>query len=176
MAKTNLRDPVLQQAEEKIEAQLDPALQESYMKIVVAGMHVAVDKGENGILAAIRLSKDPLMDAAKGAIGLVLLMRKQAKGIMPIKAMIPAAMTLMLKALDFANASGVIKVGAPELDTATRNFANQMIKAIGLTPAQIKTALGKVHAISNDPAAVEKMKLASGMTRHPNAPTPTPGV
>lgn len=173
-AENPMQDNVLQAAEQKIESQLTPETQAAYMRIVTAGMKIALAKGPNGIMAGIAHSQNPLQDCAKGAIGLVGMMFKQSRGTMPVKALIPAATTLMLKALDFADRTGVVKVGTPELVQATHIFANLMLKEFGVTGQMLKTAAGKIHQIANDPASMTKIHLAAGTMKDPRAPVPTP--
>ena len=98
-----LSNNILQAAEKKLESQLTPENHQDYLKVVVAGLKVALQKGPDSAMAALRNSKDPINDCAIGAINLCLLMRKQSRGTMPVKAMVPAAMTLMLHALDFVD-------------------------------------------------------------------------
>lgn len=169
-----LNNKVLQACLARIEEQLAPENRDNYMKIVVAGMRVALDKGPNGIAGSLLKSKDPVADAAKGAIGLVLGMREEAKGVMPMQAMIPAAMSLMLKALDICDRAGLVKVGNEEVDRATKIFTGMIMKMHKITPQMLKHATSKVNQLSEDPAALQKMRLAAGFDRHPNAPTPTP--
>lgn len=164
---------VLQAAEAKIESQLTPQTHADYMRVVTAGMKLALDKGPNGILAGLAKSQDPLGDCAKGAAGLVVVMYKQSRRTMPVKALIPAAQTLMIKALQFADRTGVIKVGSPELVQATRDLMNILLKQMGITPQMMQTAAGKVHALTKDPVAVEKIKRAAGVVKDPRASTPT---
>jgi hypothetical protein len=171
---SEMSNPLLQQAEDRIESQLTPENRESYMKIVVAGMNAALDKGTGGILASLGQSKDPVTDAAKGAISLVLILRKQAHGIMPIKAMVPAAMTLMLKALDFADRSGIAKIGQPELVRVTHIFMDEIFHKFGITKQGLTNAAARVHAITQDDSAMQAINLKAGITRHPMAATPTP--
>lgn len=165
---------VLDAAEQRVESQLTPETRESYLKIVVAGMKAGLADGPNSILAGLGKSKDPVADCAKGAIGLVLVLKHQAKGIMPVKAMIPAAMTLMLKGLAFADKIGVVKVGSDELVRATHIFADALLHKFGITPTMMQTAMAKVHGLTQDPVALEQMKRAAGLVRHPDASEPTP--
>lgn len=166
--------PILDAAEQKVESQLTPETRESYMKIVVAGMKAGLENGPNSILAGLRKSQDPVADCAKGAIGLVLILKHQAQGIMPVKAMIPAAMTLMLKALSFADQTGIVAVGADELSRATHIFANTFLAKYGVTPPMLQHAMVKVHGLTQDPVAMEQMKRSAGIVRHPDASEPTP--
>lgn len=166
--------PVLDAAEQRVESQLTAETRESYLKIVVAGMKAGLANGPNSILAGLHKSKDPVADCAKGAIGLVLILKHQAKGIMPVKAMIPAATTLMLKALAFADRTGVVKVGSDELVRGTHIFKDIFLAKFGVTPQMLQHATAKVHSLTQDPVAMEQMKRSAGIVRHPDSSEQTP--
>lgn len=166
--------PILQAAEEKIESQLMPEVRESYLKIVVAGMKAGMAGEHDSIMAKLRDSKDPVADCAKGAIGLVMVLKSQAKGVMPVKAMIPAASTLMLKALSFAEQMGLVKVGNAELERAAHIFAETFLGKFGVTPPMVQHAIKKVSSLTEDPVAMEMMKRKSGIVKNPDASDPTP--
>lgn len=168
-----LNNKILAAAEQAVEAKLLPDNKQDYMKIVVSGMNVARDKGPDGILSGLARRKDPIGDCAIGAINLVFLMSKQSKGVMPMKAMVPAAMTLMLQALDLVDKAKIAKVGAPELDRATHVFMNHLYKILGITPQMLQGAASKVHGIMQDPSAMEKINLRAGVVKDPRASTPT---
>jgi len=170
----DLNNPILQAAEDKVESGLTPETRANYMKIVVAGMHAGLANGPNSVLASLLKSADPLTDAAKGAVSMVLILRKEAHGVMPLKAMVPAGMTLMLHALAFAEKTGMIKIGAPELVKATHVFTDTMFARFGITKQMLASTAQKVHGIMQDPAAMEKISLKAGTVRHPQAVTPTP--
>lgn len=169
-----LGNAILQRAEEKIESQLTDDNLENYQKIVVAGMRAGLEGGADSILASLRQSADPITDAAKGAVSMVLILRKQAKGIMPLKAMVPAAMTLMLKALDFADRASIVKVGQEELVKATHVFTDFMFGRFGITKSGLASAGEKVLALTNDPTAMQKIQLKAGIVKHPDATNVTP--
>lgn len=169
-----LNNPLLQQAEDKVESGLTPDNKANYDKIVLAGMHIGLDKGPSGILASLAKSKDPIADAAKGAVSLVIILRKQAKGVMPMRAAVPAAMTLMLKALDFVDRSKIAPVGQPDLVRATHIFTDTIFARFGITKQGLANAANKVHALTQDPQAMAKINMKAGITRHPDAATPTP--
>ena len=167
-------DSVLKQAEDRVEAQLDPKVKPDYDKIVAAGMRIALAKGPNGILASLKTSKQPLKDCATGAVALAVTVFKESRGTAPIKALIPAASTFMFQALDFCQKSGIIDVGAQELIAATHIFTDVLFKQLGITPQMLQTAAQKIHGLANDPTAMAKMKIAAGVAKHPNAIEPTP--
>ena len=169
-----LTDGVLQQAEQKIEGNLTPQNRSNYMKVVVAGMKVGMANGPKSLLMSLRHSNDPINDCAKGAVNLTFLLRKQTRGTLPLQALVPAAMTLMLHALDFVDKSGIMKIGAPELDQATHTFTNIMFRNLGITPQMLQQAHTKVMAVVKDPANLEKMKQKAGVVKSANASTPTP--
>jgi hypothetical protein len=169
-----LKNKILQAAEDKIESQLTPQNRINYLKVVNSGMQAAMAKGPNSILASLKDSKDPLNDCAKGAVNMCLLLRKQSRDTMPIKCMVPAAMTLMLKALDSAQAMGLITIGNDELVQATHIFTNYLMHALGITQPMLATAATKLHAMTQDPGQMEKIKRAAGVVKDPRASTPTP--
>jgi hypothetical protein len=126
------------------------------------------------ILAGLKQSRNPISDSATGAINLVLLMRKQSRGTMPEKALVPAAMTLMLQALDFVDKAGIAKVGKDELVQATHIFTNHMFEAFGVTLPMLTHAANQVHAITQDPAKMELLNRRAGVVKDPRASVPTP--
>lgn len=164
---------VLEQAEQHLETTMPPEVKANYDKIVVAGMHAALAKGPQGLMASLQNSKDPVGDAAKGAVALVMVLRHEARGQMPINAMVPAAMTLMLRALAFEDNAKIAKIGAPELDRATHIFTNVLFAALKISPAMIKNAAVRVHQITQDPVAMDHINRKVGVVKHPLASTPT---
>ena len=169
-----LSNPLLQQAQDKIEGALTPENRADFMKIVVAGLHIGLDKGPGGLLASMAKSKDPVADAAKTAVSLVILMSREAKGVMPPKAMIPAAMVLMLHALDFADRSRIVAIREPELVRATHIFGDTVFARFGISKAGLANATQRVHALTQDPQAMTKIQMKAGLLKHPMAATPTP--
>lgn len=169
-----LKNPLLTQAEQQIEANMMPEVRDDYMKIVVAGMHLALANGPNGFLARLRTMPDPIEACGKGAVALMLIMRKESRGVMPMKAGIPAAYVLMLHGLDFVESSGIAKVAEPELVKATHQFTTALFGNLKITPQMIQHATGRVHAIMQDPTSMAQIQMKAGVTQHPDAAKPTP--
>jgi hypothetical protein len=88
--------------------------------------------------------------------------------------MMPAAITLMLHALDFVARAGKVPIGPPELVRAAHIFTNDMFGAFNITPAMLHAYTARVHAITQDPVAMRAVNLKAGIVQHPNAATPTP--
>lgn len=174
---TQMANPVLAEAEQKIESSLTPQNRVDYMKAVVAGLQAGMSGGADSILASLKDSKDPINDCAVGAINLSLILRKQSRNTMPLKCMIPASNTLMLKALDFAGHIGLIDLGTPEktntiLSQATHIWADHLFKCFNITPEMLQTAMGKVQQMGGDDAAIAKMGASAGMQGGPQANAP----
>ncbi len=170
-----LSNPLLQQVETRIEAGLTPENHNDYQKIVVAGMHLAL--ADNGkMLEPLQRARDPIDIAPKAAVGLVLIMRKEAEGkgqVMPEKAMVPAAMTLLLKLLDYIDRSKIAPIGAPELDRATHVFVDFILARLGITKQMLADAAQRVHRLTQDPQAMHAISLKAGTLVHPLAAKPT---
>ncbi|MDP3909035.1 MAG: hypothetical protein Q8Q14_01470 [Gemmatimonadales bacterium] len=150
----------------QIEQRLKAGVRESYQKIVVAGMKFAMGE-KNNILAQLRESENVVEDAVKGAIGLVGVLRRAAKGAMPVDAMIPAGMTLALEALDFAERIGKIEIDASVIDEATTLFIETISPRLGLTPEKLGEMASRVQGVMGDN---EKMSKIHGIGREPTQP------
>jgi hypothetical protein len=168
-----LENKLLQAAEKKIESGLTPQNREDYTKIVVAGMKTGLAKGPEGILASLKQSKDPVQDCAVGAINIVMLLREQSRGTMPAKALVPAAMTLMLQALDFMDKARIKRVGVKDLERATRIFTNYIFTVFKITPQMLKGMGIKVRGIVQDPTQMDMIARKAGVVKDPRASQPT---
>src|SRR3990167_3125094 len=160
MAGILMENSLLKQAEAQIERQLKPEVRQNYMKIVVAGLKLAMNKGGACLLASLKESDVTVSDIVQGAIGIVGLLRKESKGVMPVNAMVPAAFALVLQGLDLADKMGVLEVTKPVLDEATRDFGEGITKALGLTPEKMKSMATQVQGVMADPAKMKQLEQA----------------
>jgi len=167
----NINNPILKVAEQRLESTLVPVVRKNYDKIVLAGMATALEGGQDGILYSLHQSKNPIYDAAKGALNIVLLMRRQARGTMPLKAMVPAGMTLMIKALDFIDKAGIAKVDVNTINQATKFYMEELLKAFHITGKMLDTAANNLHNTVQDPQKLKSMKQAAGIVRVPRPGT-----
>lgn len=168
-----LKNRLLAQSEQQIEANMQPDVRDDYMKVVVAGMHLALANGPNGFLAKLRTVPNPVDACAKGAVALMLIMRKESRGVMPMKSGIPAAYVLMLHGLDFLETSGIAKIAEAELVRASHTFTNVLFGELKITPQMIQHATGRVHAIMQDPTSMDAINRKAGVVRDPAASLPT---
>lgn len=169
----NVQNNILSQAQQTLESKLTAPVKANYDKIVVAGMKVALNRGPDGILASLKNSQDPIRDCVLGAINIVGLLGMQSRGTMPIKAAVPACMSLIIHALDFADKAGIVKVGPQELAQAGHLFGNLITKRFGISPDMIKTAAGNIEKVARDPVNMERMRRHAGFVKGPGASTPT---
>lgn len=167
------QDDVLKAAEQHLESKLTPPVRQDYNKIVVAGLKVAMQNGPNGIAASIKNSKNPIPDIVNGAINIVGLLGRQSRGTMPIKAAVPACMTLIIQGLDFARQAKVIAGDQADLTQATRLFSARLTSLFGISTAMLGTAARNLEAMTKDPVNMEKLKRASGLVKDPRASSPT---
>lgn len=165
-----INNPLLRQVEAKIEAAVGKGdARADYLKVVVAGMRAALSGGPNGILAKLDNEADPVKACAIGAVNLVQYLRQVSRGTMPSRAIVPAAATLMLQGLDFADQAGIAKVDKGELDRATHIFANTMFRTFGITMPMLDKLAGAVEGLSKDPG-----KMAVLQRKMPAQPPETP--
>lgn len=153
-----IQNTLLKQAEDRVEKTVPPAQRDNYLKIVVEGMKYALNKGPEGVLASLKGSKDPLSDSVHGAIGIVGALRKNAKGTMPLEAMVPAAMALMFHALDFAEKMKLLTVTETELDKAAHLFLDTILPLLQVPKAKLEESFRQVHDIMRDPDKVAQYK------------------
>lgn len=173
---TPLKNKLLRALEQQLEATLTPENRPNYLKTVVNGLRIGLNNGPKGVLASLRDSKDPVKDCALGAVNLVQLLRIQSQGTMPVQAMAPAAMTLMLNALDFAEQAGLVEIDNEAIVRATRIFTNQIFAVLGVTPQMLTQAAGGVHGIAENSTQMEMIKRRAGVVRDPLASTPVQEV
>lgn len=166
-------DPILVQAEQKVQSGLTPQNAVNVQKIVNAGLQAALAGGPNSILASLQHSQNPVHDCVVGAVNLALLLRKQSRNTMPLQALVPAALILMMKALDTAERIGMIKVDANLLAQATQMFAEDIMPKLGVTPQVLAGATAKVHRVMADPGTMERINRAAGTSVDPRAGRPT---
>jgi hypothetical protein len=170
----DIKNPLLARQEDQIESQLTPETKDNYLRIVTVGLQTVVGSGPNGIVAQLKSAPDPLTAAAQGAVSLVFILRKEAKGVMPPKAMVYASFTLMLYALDYLDSHGIMKIGNPELVQATHIWTNFIMKLSKITPQVLAQMTQRVHAITKDPAAMHAVNLKAGIASHTDVPPGAP--
>lgn len=147
-----MTNSVCQQAEQKIEAGVPPKQRANWLKIVTSGMKVALQSGGHGLMSQLHDSQDPIGDVVKGAIGIVGILRRQSQGTMPVEAMIPATMTLILQGLNYVEKSGIQQITADDVDKATHMFVEDIMPRLGVTHQKVEQMLSQTNAMAENPA------------------------
>lgn len=156
-----MENTLLKQAQTELESKIVPEAKENYDKIVVAGEMLAMGKKDsNSAMADIKTAKDPLDMVVKAVIGILHLLRKQAKGVMPVNAMVPAGMTLVFQGLDVAERVGVLKVTKDVLAKAVKLYISIVLQKLRITPEKLRGYMQQAHDIVNDPQKLSQMKAA----------------
>jgi hypothetical protein len=170
------RNPLLQQVENQIVQNLDQRWRDSYFQIVNFAMKVGMHNGRQSPVAGLIQSRDPIADAANGAIALVLTLWREANGNMPVQAMIPAATTLMLKGLEFIEVTRHIPIDENQLVRAAHIYSDTMLRVFHVDKRFLAHYAQRLHGLTQDPAAMELINRKAGFVRHPDASEPTPGM
>lgn len=169
-----IQDPVLKRAEAEIERRLLPDNRRDYMRVVVAGMKMGMAGGRRSLIARLGESKmPPLQEIAYGAVNVGLILFKESRYTMPVKALIPAAMTLMIKTMDFAEKSGHLPKVTPQMvDEATKIFMNYVLHRFNVPQAKLEYMARQVHSVVQDPHQVDILNRRAGLTRDPRLSGP----
>ena len=151
------RNSLIKQVIAQIEQRLRAGVREPYQKIVVAGEKYAANGDDKSLLAQLKDSEDVVKDCVEGAIGLVGVLRRAAKGAMPGDAMALAAFTLTLEALDFAERIGKIQIDKAVIDEVTQRFVDTLLPRLGLTPQKLGEMASRVQGVMADPDRMAKL-------------------
>jgi hypothetical protein len=150
-----LKNPLLQKAQAEVEKVVTDRA--SFDKIVKAGLRVIYDaKTFAKLSAGLKESQDVVGDIAKGIVGILSLLKQQARGTMPPIPMLQAGMALLFDALDFAEEAGLTKVDNDVLAQATTEFVEALLPTLGLTSQMMQQVLQGVQETVSNP---ERMKL-----------------
>lgn len=152
-----MENKLCQQAEDAIEERVPPAQHTNYMKIVGAGMKVALDKNSN-LMGKLAESQDPVHELVPGVVGILGVLRRQSQGTMPIGAMIPAGMTLVLQGLNYLEKTGHIQVTNEIVNQATHDYTDTVMARLKVTPDKVQQMIGKTTGLLQDPGKLAQLQ------------------
>jgi len=139
-------NPLLTKITQDIEAKVAPENLQAYHKAVTAGLTIMFNPKTHQHLELVKnpeSRKDPVRTLANGITGLVWLMFQQSKQSMKAEVLVMAAVTLFCHAADFAEQSYGIQLTNEQIAQATRILAENLMKKLGITPAQLQDAINK---------------------------------
>jgi hypothetical protein len=133
---------VTAQAREQLEAHIPPELQSAVERLVLAGRKAMFSQQTNE-LAMAEVEKHPEGPGAGAAVGVAALMSQllgRVKGSMPAPAIVPAALILLMDALEFLDEGGVLQATPEVVSDATEDLAAYLMQKFGLTPDKVQEA------------------------------------
>lgn len=156
---SSMKNPLLAQTQQAIEAKIPPSQKQAVDRIVAAGMTVAFSPQSHGkIFQGLDQSKDKVHDIAMGTVGLLLLLSKQSQDTMPGLPMIYAGIILMMHGLDYIEQTMGVKIGANELDKATQIMMPVLQDKLGLTNDKLQSMANSAHQNLQNPQFAQKFK------------------
>lgn len=133
-----INNPLLQQAVQAVESKVDPALRNSYDRIVLAGeKFMFSDQTRKMLMNQLKSTQNPAEAAGEGIAKLFVILMRESKGTLNMKVAIFAMTTLLCVALDFMEEAGYVKVTTEVLARATEEMGSAILQIQGATPDKI---------------------------------------
>jgi len=162
-----LNDPVLKQIEQGIEDKIPADKKDAYLAIVVSGMQVMFSKETSKLMdESLDMPGDMVTNVAQGIAKLMILIYNESKNGggegMDVTMGVPAAITLMCQALDYAEASRGVEVTPEMAAECTKQTMKATLKAFGITEDQINQTIqaGQQGAPAGQDATAEQPAAA----------------
>lgn len=156
-----LKNELLRKAQESIEQAVTD--KERFARLVSAGTKVIYNEATFKQLAqSVADSKTPVEDVAKGLVAVLNMMAQKARGTIPHQTLLQAGMVLLLDALDFIEQSGLVKIDAQALDTATTEFIEALMPTMGMPGQKLGDLLVMLQQTMSDPQKMQAYQAAQG--------------
>lgn len=124
---------LLVKTEQALRAKVAPEQQANMNKIVAAGITILdSDQMHPLVVSQLKSGGDPAQIAGAGAAKLLGVLMNRSKGMMPMKAGIPAATILLLEVLDRLEALGKIEITSDTVSTAMQDFSASLMQLFGV--------------------------------------------
>jgi hypothetical protein len=137
-------------------------LDDPSQRIVTAGLRFMFDpKTHKMLIEGIEDADDPLNMIGKGVAGIVVMMKKRAKGTMPPDGAVKASVVLLMHALDFAAKVDLIEESPEVINQSLQPMMEAMLSAEGITPDKMGALLSNVQSVVEDPAKFEAFQKAN---------------
>ncbi len=135
--------PLLVKIERQIESSLPDGIRRDYQAVKVAGLQVMFSDQTHRFMADFLQDLTPQNLPQKVAVGIANVIRivaRESKGKMTAAGAMPAAIVLMLHALDYINRVKQIPITPQTIDAATQAVSAELTKLFGITKAQVDQA------------------------------------
>jgi len=137
-----LKNPLLQQVVEQVEAQVPADLRNTYDRIFLAGQKVMYSPETREMMMRQFSSQQNIAEAAgEGIAKLFAMLISESKGTLNMKAAIPAMTALLCDGLDFLEGAGRVRVDERVLADATSEMGSAILQVLGVTPEKMQGIL-----------------------------------
>lgn len=128
--------------EVKAQIKVPPEMRKAYDRIVLAGMKVMFSQQTHQMAMKSLEGDGPIEQRlAKGVSDLMLVLWKQSNGTMPPQLVFPAAIELMLEAIDFLNESGAEQVSEQQIGESIRQLIGTLMEKFKINEASVKQGM-----------------------------------
>lgn len=135
--------PRTQEIKDKIMSGAPPEMRSDIERIVVAGKRYMFDPKTHDLMIKQLQSMKGGNEAdslAQGIAALMSLIQGQSKGPFPLEAMMPAAVILLMEAIDFLAESGRLQPSDELIAESTKELVGYLMKKLKIGPEQIAQA------------------------------------
>jgi hypothetical protein len=155
-------NPMLQQAEQGIEAKVPANLKDGLDKVVHAGLTILYSpklaQQRNERIAA---TTDPVKDVGEGAARMMSNLFQQSGKKMPMQLIVPAAMILGFEYLDLLGKAGKAEVTPDLIAKASQSIADSLLPLFNVTKEQLAGMMAKAQG--GQPAAPTPAAPSAGI-------------
>lgn len=131
-------NPMLEQAEQGIQAKLPAALQPLLANIIKAGLTIMYAPAlHDTMMHRINSSNNPAQDAGNGSARMMAELYKQSGNKLPPEIMIPAAMIFAFEFLDLVAKAGKVQITPQLIAHTVQAVTAAMFKMGGITPERM---------------------------------------
>ena len=158
-AGTAVTDNQLQKIISGIEAKIKPADMDAYQRIVAAGMKVMFSQATHALMVkALQSGPDPSQAVGSGIANLIAVLFKESNQTMPLKEAIPASVTLMAHALDYAEKTMGLQVTSELIADCTQTTVQFIMQRFGISKGRLNTMVANAHSMSQNPQVAAQLK------------------
>ena len=139
---------VAAQARAQLEQHVPPELRAPVERLVLAGKKVMFgpETNEMAMAEVDRHEDGPGAGAAVGVAALMSQLLTRVKGAMPVPAIVPAALILLMEALEFLGEAGRLEVTPEVVAEATQDLTGYLMQKLGLDEEKVAQAQAQFRA------------------------------
>lgn len=136
---------------------MPPEFQESYERVVVAGMKVMFSKESHKLMLDELQKEGPVgQKLGMGVAGLMLLLFKESNQTIPPQVIVPAGVELLMQAADFIRNTKMDKITNADIGEAMEVMISTILQKFGVGPEEMAQMLNQ-YSNENIPAAEQPM-------------------